>query len=65
MLIADIDMKRDMDSIREILLAVEAHPCGFAPSIEIHGYTQEQVGYHVFLLGEAGLAVVSNETTTY
>ncbi len=50
-------MKRDMDLIREILLVTEEGIHGFAPrTIEIPGYTQEQIGYHVFLLGQAGLA---------
>ncbi len=63
MLIKDIDMKRDMDLIREMLLTIEAHPSGFAPqAIEIPDYTQEQIGYHAYLLGEAGLAVVNNDT---
>ncbi len=43
MIIAEIDMKRDMDLIRAMLLAIEAHPTGFAPKIEISGYTQEQI----------------------
>ena len=30
----------------------------FAPKIKIHGYTQEEIGYHAVLLGEAGLAKV-------
>src|SRR4030042_3832657 len=51
-------MKRDMDLIRAILLAVEADVHGFAPDIEIEGYTQEQIGYHTVLLGEAGLVKV-------
>lgn len=62
MIVTDIDMKRDMDLIRVMLLAIEAHPSGFAPEIEIVGYTQEQIGYHAALLGEAGLAMVVNET---
>ena len=56
-------MKRDMDLIREMLLMVEAHPSGFAPKIEIPGYTQEQIDYHAVLLGEAGLAEVIDTTT--
>jgi hypothetical protein len=40
------------------------HPAsGFAPDhIEIQGYTQEQIGYHAVLLGEAGLAAVCDVT---
>ena len=55
-------MKRDMDLIRQILLTAEAYPSGFAPQIEIDGYTQEEINYHAFLLGEAGLAKVNNVT---
>ena len=62
MIVTDIDLKRDMDLIRAMLLAIEAHPSGFAPEIEIDGYTQEQIGYHATLLGEAGLAVILDET---
>jgi hypothetical protein len=63
MIVADVDMKRDMDLIRKMLLVVEKHPSGFAPDIEIDGYTQEQIGYHATLLGEAGLAEIINQTT--
>jgi hypothetical protein len=49
-------MTRDMDLIRAILLAVEAHPDGFAPRrIWVEGYSQEQIGYHAYLLVNAGL----------
>ena len=59
-----ISMKRDMDLIREMLLAIEAHEHGFAPPLEIEGHTQEEIGYHSVLLGEAGLAEVVDMTTT-
>lgn len=56
-------MKRDMDLIRQILMAVEEHPHGFAPRmLEIDGYTKEQVAYHNYLLGDAGLANVADAT---
>ena len=57
-----IDMKRDMDLIRKMLLAIEEDPHGFAPKIEIQGYTREQIGYHAVLLGEAGLAKIIDMT---
>jgi hypothetical protein len=48
-----------MDLIRKILLKIETYEHGFAPpKIEIQGYTQEQIGYHAILLGEAGLAEI-------
>lgn len=59
---AELSMKRDMDLIRKMLFAVEADERGFAPQIEIDGYTQEQIGYHAILLREAGLAIVREET---
>ena len=62
MIKSGINMKRDMDLIRAMLLAIEADPHGFAPKIEIHGYTQEEIGYHAVLLGEAGLAKVYDMT---
>ncbi len=64
MMKADIEMKRDMDLIRAILLTIESNPSGFAPQhLEINGYTQEQIGYHATLLGEAGLAEIRDVTT--
>ena len=58
-----IDMKRDMDLIRAMLLAIEAEGHGFASHpIEIPNYTQEQIGYHAVLLGEAGLVKVHDVT---
>lgn len=63
MIVLDIEMKRDMDLIRQILLAIESHEHGFAPEIKIDGYTQEEIGYHAILLGEAGLAEVVNLTS--
>ncbi len=57
-------MKRDMDLIRKILLITESDSHGFAPQkpMEIDGYTQEEIGYHIHLLGEADLAKVINMT---
>jgi len=56
-------MKRDMDLIRLILLAAESHEHGFLydnPPIE--GYSAEEIGYHVYLMNQAGLveAMVEN-----
>lgn len=48
-------MKRDMDLVRKIALLIEDHPSGFAPDIVIDGYTEELIGYHIHLMGEAGL----------
>ena len=38
-----VNMKRDMDLIRQILLSVEADEHGFVSKIEIPDYTQEQI----------------------
>jgi|GEM_PF-7061885 len=47
-------MKRDIDLVREILLALEEHDHGYAPKdLEIRGYSKEQIGYHVWLMGRA------------
>ncbi|MCY3807944.1 MAG: DUF2513 domain-containing protein [Gemmatimonadetes bacterium] len=48
-------MKRDMDLMRKILLAVEARPNPQSfDLVEIPGHQQEEVSYHVKLLGDAG-----------
>ncbi len=39
-------MKRDMELIRQMVLAIEDFPSGFAPkTLNIEGYTKEQVSY--------------------
>jgi len=49
-------MKRDMDLVRKILFIVEKHPHGFyLQQVNVEEYTPEQIGYHIFLMGEAGL----------
>jgi hypothetical protein len=56
-------MKRDMDLIREILLTMERHEYGNAPDIlEVEGYTEEQIGYHCYLLNDAGLINAADVT---
>jgi hypothetical protein len=48
---------RDLDLIRKLVLAVEAVPTGYVQNeIEIDGYSKEQIGYHAYLLADAGLA---------
>jgi hypothetical protein len=50
-------MKRDLDLIRKIILAVEDLPTGMvSDEIEIDGYTSEQIGYHSYLIVNSGLA---------
>jgi Hypothetical protein (DUF2513) len=56
-------MQRDMGLIRQILFKMEEHPGGFAPKdLAIEGYTADQIGYHIWLLGQAGLMTVSEVT---
>lgn len=56
-------MKRDMDLVRKILLAMEEHEHGFAPrQIDIEGYSGEQIAYHAYLMDEAGLIKAANTT---
>jgi hypothetical protein len=57
-------MKRDMDLIRKILFACEAHACGFAPHpLQVEGYDNETIGFHVLLMVEAGLLEGTDVTT--
>ena len=56
-------MKRDLDLIRQMLLAIENAPAGFAPELRIEGYADAQVGYHAYLLIDAGLARGADVTT--
>ena len=56
-------MQRDMDLVRQILLRAEAHPHGFGPDeFDIEGYSEEQIGYHIYLLGQAGLVEATERT---
>lgn len=49
-------MKRDLDLVRKILLALEAHAHGFAPApFTVVGYDDETIGHHVWLLRQGGL----------
>lgn len=57
-------MKRDMDLIRAIALAIEDEPSGWAPSpLTVEGFTEQQVGYHALLMIEGGLAVGVDDTS--
>lgn len=56
-------MKRDMDLVRKILLALEEHEHGFAPrEFDIEGYAGEQIAYHAYLMDQAGLIEAANTT---
>lgn len=52
-------MKRDMNLIRQILLWTEKQEHAyFSSNPNIEGYTPEQIGYHVYLMGQAGLVQI-------
>ena len=54
-------MRRDMELVRKMVLAVEARPAGHAPALHIDGYDDAQVGYHAYLLVDSGLAAGFND----
>lgn len=57
-------MKRDLELIRKLLLAAEAHEHGFlTDALRVDGWSEEQVGFHVYLLGQAGFMNVVENTT--
>lgn len=50
-------MKRDLELVRKMILAIEDHPSGWAPhDLAFEGYTRAQAGYHAYLLIDSGLA---------
>ena len=56
-------MNRDMDLVRQILLAAESHEGGYVggnPSID--GYSEDQIGYHVYLMEQAGLVEAADSS---
>jgi hypothetical protein len=56
-------MKRDLGLIRMMLLAIEDSPSGWAPALKFEGYADALVGYHAYLLIDAGLARGSDVST--
>jgi hypothetical protein len=56
-------MKRDLELIRKMVLATEDAPSGWAPQLKFEGYTDAQVGYHAYLLINAGLAKGRDRST--
>lgn len=58
-------MKRDLELIRALCLALEAAEGGDTVEARLvaAGYTPEQIGFHAYLLGDAGLAVVIDATS--
>ena len=57
-------MKRDLDLVRQILIAMESGEHGFVgDTFTIEDYSDEQIGYHVFLMADAGLISALDATT--
>lgn len=57
-------MKRDLDLVRKLLSVIESADGGFLATIPaIDGYTAEQVGYHAYLMGQAGLITAIDATS--
>jgi hypothetical protein len=57
-------MKRDMNLVREILMWVENQKHGYVngnPNIE--GYSEDEIGYHVYLMYQAGLVNAADTTS--
>lgn len=55
-------MKRDMDLVRKIMLALESDDYN-GTMITIDGYSHEQIGFHAYLLSQAGLITSIDFTT--
>jgi hypothetical protein len=57
-------VKRDLDLVRSILQWMEARPEGHnvAWEMAIDGYANEEIGYHVHLMGQAGLIIAEDIT---
>jgi len=57
-------MKRDMDLVRKILLALEAYEHGYAPSsgFMIRGYDGDVIEYHLRIMKQGDL--IGGETVT-
>jgi len=52
-----------MDLVRSILLAIEQCEHGHAPEdLKIEGFSEEQIGHHVYIMGQAGLLEVADAT---
>jgi hypothetical protein len=57
-------MKRDMELVRKILLAMEAQPHGYTREpLTIPGYHPDTIGHHVWLMSDGGLIAAQNVTT--
>ena len=57
-------MKRDMELVRKMVLAMEDDAGGFVPAFDFDGYSREQIGYHAHLMIQAGPAKGNDVTST-
>jgi len=56
-------MKRDMDLVRQILLSATAHEHGYADeNPKVSGFTEDQIGHHIYLMQQAGLVEASDSS---
>ena len=56
-------MKRDMELIRKMVMLMDDAPTGFVSGgMVFEGFTEEQIGYHAYLIFDAGLAQGSDAT---
>ena len=57
-------MKRNPDLIRSILQNIESLPGGLVRELlDVDGFSEEQIGYHCYLIVDAGLADGSDGTS--
>jgi hypothetical protein len=54
-------MKRDMDLAREILMEIEKFPMVQNYTLNVKGYEEQEVVYHIILLKEASLIEAATE----
>jgi hypothetical protein len=58
-------MKRDLDLVRKILFEVEKSPTPWGwVNLQIPGYSDEEISYHVKLLADAGLVQAKDLSST-
>ena len=58
-------MKRDMDLVRKLIFAIEEHPPDSVPDrLAVEGFTDEQVGYHLSIMLDAGLVQGCDASTS-
>jgi hypothetical protein len=53
-----------MDLVRTLIHSIEDNPTGFAPNdLGIEGYNKEEIGYHLYIMMDAGLIRGADVTT--